>query len=270
MLIIGDNGNQRILQFSLNNPSAVATVIAGSNGEGCELNQFSDIVGVGLDSSGRLYGADYTCNQLVRFPSNSSSTTSGTLLGTVNVATMISINQITDDIYVVSYDDNAVYKFIGGSETAVVAAGSNGYGNALNQLAGPNGVYYDYLYTNALYVTDTRNHRVMKFPPDSTSATYGTIVAGDDEAGSGANQLNNPRSTLIDSQGTLYISDGDNNRVQRWLQNSSSGTTVVGGTKGTASNQLHFPEQILFDKYNNLLVVDRSNNRVQRFNLTTC
>ncbi|CAF4267236.1 unnamed protein product, partial [Adineta steineri] len=109
----------------------------------------------------------------------------------------------------------------------------------------------------ALYVTDTGNHRIMKFPSGSTSATYGTVVAGGNGAGSGANQLNNPRSILVDSQGTLYISDGDNNRVQRWLQNAKSGTTIVGGTKGTASNQLRWPEQILFDKYNNLLVSDR-------------
>ncbi|CAF0903667.1 unnamed protein product [Adineta steineri] len=270
MLIIGDNGNQRILRVSLNNPSAVATVIAGSNGKGCEINQFSDIFGVGLDSSSRLYGADFTCSRLVRFPSNSSSTTSGTLHDTVNASAMISINQLTNDIYVASYYDNTIYKFIGGSGSPVVAAGGNGDGNELNQLANPYGVYYDYLYTHALYVTDTGNHRVMKFPPDSTSATYGTVVAGDNGAGSGANQLHDPRSILIDSQGTLYISEGYNNRVQRWLQNASNGTTVVGGTKGTASNQLNWPEQILFDKYNNLLVSDADNNRIQLFNLTTC
>ncbi|CAF4314421.1 unnamed protein product, partial [Adineta steineri] len=189
----------------------------------------------------------------------------------INTPELLFINELTDDIYVVSYGDNAVYKFVGGNGSPVVAAGGNGNGNASNQLAGPNGVYYDYLYIHALYVADAGNHRVMKFPSDSTSATYGTVVAGGNGAGSGANQLNNPRSILVDSQGTLYISDGDNNRIQRWLQNANSGTTIVGGTRsGTASNQLHFPDQILFDKYNNLLVVDRNNNRIQRFNLTTC
>ncbi|CAF3821736.1 unnamed protein product, partial [Adineta steineri] len=260
MLTVVDDGNQRVLRFSLYNSSSVATVIAGSNGLGCNMNQFYWANGIGVDSSGRLYVADYYCNQVVRFPSNSNSTTSGTLLGSVPVAAFISINQLTDDIYVVSNSDNAIYKFVGGSGSAVVAAGGNGNGNALNQLSGPNGVYYDYLYTSSLYVTDNGNYRVMKYPSGSTTATYGTVVAGGNGAGSAANQLNNLRSIVVDHQGTLYIADGSNNRIQRWLQNASSGTTVVGGTQGTATNQLNWPETVLFDKYDNLLVVDRGNN----------
>ncbi|CAF4162948.1 unnamed protein product, partial [Adineta steineri] len=270
MLIVSDYGNQRILQFSINYPPSVATVIAGGNGYGCSLNQFMATVGVALDSSGQLYASDPGCFRVVRFPSGSNSTTSSTLIGSVASAEQLSIDTLTDDIYVVSYSDNAVYKFVGGSGSPVIAAGGNGNGNALNQLSSPNGVYYDYLYTSSLYVTDNGNYRIMKFSSGSTSTTYGTVVAGGNGAGSGKNQFSNPRSILVDSSGTLYIADGDNNRVQRWLQNASSGTTIVGGTKGTASNQLHFPEQILFDKYNNLLVSDRSNNRIQLFKLTTC
>ncbi|CAF4200688.1 unnamed protein product, partial [Adineta steineri] len=270
MLIVSDYGNNRILRVSINYPPSVATVIAGGNGAGCKMNQFKTTIGVALDSSRQLYVGDSDCSRTIRFPANSNWATSGTVVGSVRTPQNLFINPSTGDIYVVSYSKNAIYKFIGGSETAVVAAGDNDYGNALNQLAGPNGVYYDYVYTHALYITDTQNHRVMKFPSGSTSATYGTVVAGGNGAGSGANQLNNPRSILVDSQGTLYISDGNNNRVQRWLQNAKSGTTVVGGTEGTALNQLGFPEQILFDKYNNLLVSDRDNNRIQLFKLTTC
>ncbi|CAF0822768.1 unnamed protein product [Adineta steineri] len=271
-LIVADMGNQRVLQFSLNNPPSVATVIAGGNGQGCNMNQFNIPAGVGRDSSGQLYVADYGCNQVVRFPSNSNSTTSGILLGSITLATLISIHQLTlnDDIYVVSYNDNAVYKFVGGSGSPVVAAGGNGNGNASNQLSGPNGVYYDYLYTNSLYVADSGNNRILKFASGSTSATYGTVVAGGNGAGSGANQLNSPRSIVVDSNGTLYISDQANNRIQRWLQNANSGTTIVCGTQGAAANQLYYPEQILFDRYQNLLVADRFNNRIQLFNLTAC
>ncbi|CAF0889125.1 unnamed protein product [Adineta steineri] len=269
-LIVADFGNQRILQFSINNPPSVATVIAESNGQGCNMNQFNGPVGVVLDSSGQLYVADYVCNQVVRFPSGSNSATTATLLGSVAQAALLSLDQLTNDIYVAGSNDNAVYNFVGGSGSPVVAAGGNGNGNALNQLSGPNGVYYDYLYTDSLYVTDSGNNRVINFPSGSTIATYGTVVAGGNGAGSGANQLNNPRSIVVDSTRTLYISDASNNRIQRWLSNATSGTTVVGGTTGTASNQLNWPEQILFDKYGNLLVVDRGNNRIQMFNLTTC
>ncbi|CAF1044652.1 unnamed protein product [Adineta steineri] len=249
MLIVADSGNQRILRFSLDNPLSVATVIAGSNGYGCNMNQFQGLYGIGVDSSGQSYVTDFFCNQIVRFPSNSNSTTFGTLLGSIALAASISINQLTNDTYVVSNNDNAVYKFVGGNGPAVVAAGGNGNGNALNQLSGPVGVYYDYLYTNSLYVADSNNNRVLKFPSGSTNATYGTVVAGDNGAGTGANQLNNPRSIIVDSSGTLYIADTYNNRIQRWLQNATSGITIVGGIQGTASDQLYFPETVLFDKY---------------------
>ncbi|CAF0838789.1 unnamed protein product [Adineta steineri] len=270
MLIVADYGNHRILRFPITNPPSVATVIAGGDGAGCNMNQFRSPDGIGIDNSGRLYVADYACNQIVRFPSNSNSTTNATFLGSIAQAALISVNQLTNDIYVVSHTDNAVYKFVEGSGSPVIAAGGNGNGNASNQLSGPNGVYYDYLYTNSLYVTEIGNNRVIKFPPGSTNATYGTVVAGGNGAGSGASQLNNPRSIIVDSNGTLYIADGGNNRVTRWLKNASSGTTVVGGTSGTASNQLNFPETVLFDKYGNLLISDRRNNRIQMFNLTTC
>ncbi|CAF0996966.1 unnamed protein product [Adineta steineri] len=249
MLTVVDYGNQRVLKFSLNNPSSVATVIAGSNGVGCNMSQFYLPNGIGVDSSGQLYVSDYQCNQVVTFPSNSNSTTSGTLLGSVAGAALISINQLTNDIYVVSYYGNVVYKFVGGSGSPVVAAGGNGNGNALNQLSYPVGVYYDYLYTNSLYVADSSNNRVLKFPSNSTSANYGTVVAGGNGPGIGANQLNDSRSIVVDSNGTLYIADAGNNRIQRWLQNATNGTTIVGGTQGAASNQLNWPETVLFDKY---------------------
>ncbi|CAF1073241.1 unnamed protein product [Adineta steineri] len=271
LLTITDLGNQRILQFSLNNPPSAATVIAGGNGHGCNMNQFRSVDGISVDNSGQFYIGDYDCGRFVRFPSNSNSATNGTLLSSSNAIAEVFINPLTNDVYFVGAVNNAIYMFVGGSGSQVTVAGGNGGGDALNQLSGPNGVYYDYLYTNALYVADSNNHRVMKFPSGSTSVTFGTVVAGGHGAGSGANQFNSPRSILVDSSGTLYIADGNNHRVQRWPLNAISGTTIVGtGTSGTAANQLNVPEQILFDKYNNLLVADRYNNRIQLFNLTTC
>jgi len=55
----------------------------------------------------------------------------------------------------------------------------------------------------------------MKFPSGSTSATSGTVVAGTGTAGSAANQLNNPRSVVVDCAGILYITDAGNRRVKK-------------------------------------------------------
>ncbi len=77
----------------------------------------------------------------------------------------------------------------------------------MNQLNQPNSVYFDYLYTNSLYVADSGNNRILKFPSGSTSATIGTIVAGSSSSGSGSNQLDHPRYLVADCNGILYIGD---------------------------------------------------------------
>jgi len=87
----------------------------------------------------------------------------------------------------------------------------------LNQLDTPVDVYFDYLYTNSLYVIDSGNNRVLKFPSSSTNATFGTIVAGSNSGGNGLNQLNNPRNLVVDSNGILYISDKSKRKFEKGL-----------------------------------------------------
>lgn len=68
----------------------------------------------------------------------------------------------------------------------------------------------------------------------------------------------------------FYFHILDNNRIQRWLPNATSGDTVAGGTSGVAANELVFPETVIMDANYSLLVVDRMNNRIQLFNITVC
>jgi len=66
-----------------------------------------------------------------------------------------------------------------------------------------------------LYVVDSGNNCILKFPPNSTNATYGTIVAGSSSGGSSSNQLNNPWALVVDRNGILYISDGGTRKFKR-------------------------------------------------------
>ncbi|CAF4084145.1 unnamed protein product, partial [Adineta steineri] len=97
----------------------------------------------------------------------------------------------------------------------------------------------------------------------------GQIVAGT-TSGSSASQLNNPSCLYIDNNNTLYICDHDNNRVQKWIQGATTGTTVAGdsaGTQGSTSTLLKTPIDLTFDTNGFMYVVDNGNNRVQRFAL---
>ena len=95
----------------------------------------------------------------------------------------------------------------------------------------------------------------------------GVVVAGTNGGGN-ANQLNNPTCLYIDSNDTLYICDHDNNRIQKWVQGATSGTTVAGsssGANGASSILLNQPIDLTFDQNGYMYVVDYKNNRVQRF-----
>ncbi|CAF1210210.1 unnamed protein product [Adineta steineri] len=82
LIIVGDNGNSRVIQFHLNNPSSNGTVIAGGNGYSCtSLNQFHNTVGIALDSSRHLYVSDSGCSRILMFPPNSNSSTFGHIFG---------------------------------------------------------------------------------------------------------------------------------------------------------------------------------------------
>ncbi|CAF4518700.1 unnamed protein product, partial [Didymodactylos carnosus] len=145
-------------------------------------------------------------------------------------------------------------------------------GNATNELESPNGAYYDSA-TGKLYVADTGNHRILQFPPGSARDTFGVVVAGNGIAGNGANQLHSPSDVIVDQNGTLYIADRFNNRIQRWLPNATSGDTILGsatGASGTAANLLDNPSTLRFGSNNSLFVVDQNNHRVQLFNLLSC
>jgi len=55
------------------------------------------------------------------------------------------------------------------------------------------------------------------------------IVAGGNSAGSSAEQLNYPEDVYVDIDGSMYIADRLNNRIQKWVPGATSGITVAGG-----------------------------------------
>ena len=70
----------------------------------------------------------------------------------------------------------------------------------------------------------------------------GTTIAGGSWIGSGANQLDRPRYIAVHGNGDLYISDYENNRIQKWAPGATEGITVAGGNgSGSAANQIRWP-----------------------------
>ena len=84
--------------------------------------------------------------------------------------------------------------------------------------------------------------------------------------GVASNQLYNPYILAIVSSNTLYISDGLNNRIMKWVIGASSGSTVCGnanGTAGSSASTLNEPVGIVLDSSNNIYLADFLNYRAQ-------
>ena len=81
--------------------------------------------------------------------------------------------------------------------------------------------------------------------------------------GSGDGQFNGPAGIAVDSNGNIYVADGNNNRIQMF---SSDGTFITQwGSYGSGDGQFMQPTSITVDSSNNIYVVDKNNNRIQKF-----
>ena len=117
---------------------------------------------------------------------------------------------------------------------------------------------------DVLYIADTWNHRILRWPLNGTSST---IVAGGQGSGPNSTQLNVPSAVFIDKYGGILVTDQGNYRAQYFGNGSLIGRTVVGsGTYGTANNQIgESMGGITLDSNNNVYITDNSNNRVAKW-----
>ncbi len=95
----------------------------------------------------------------------------------------------------------------------------------------------------------------------------GITVAGyTGQNGTSSDFLNIPYGIALDStQTALYIADQFNNRVQKWIINSTTGTTVAGQANATtcSSNScLYVPTGICLDSNNNMYVADSYHHKI--------
>lgn len=70
---------------------------------------------------------------------------------------------------------------------------------------------------------------------------------------------------MLGSSNVVYVTDQPNHRVQKWIINATTGSTVAGqssGVLGSALNQLSYPSDLAVDASGNLYIVDGGNNRV--------
>ncbi|CAF0805933.1 unnamed protein product [Adineta steineri] len=218
---------------------------------------------------------------------------------TINVSTNKTNNSIEQPVLVNHINIDRKWK-----QHGITIAGGNRYGNQLNQLARPRGIYIDDDH-QTIYIADCWNHRIVEW---KNGANTGQVVAGGNGQGNRSDQLNRPRDMIVDKKNdsiiicddgnrrvvkwsrqngktgetiisdidccrltmdnnrNLYVSDWKKNEVRRWKQGEREGTIVAGGNgEGNYLNQLDCPSYIFVDKDHSVYVSDRHNKRVMKW-----
>ncbi|CAF1009782.1 unnamed protein product [Adineta steineri] len=243
-IFIADFNNHRIVKWSCD--AKEGQIIAGENGQGNRIDQLHHPTDVIVDQQNHsIIIADSENKRVVQW---------------VNQKQQILIQNI--DCYGLAVDKNGFLYVsdrvknevrrwkMGEYNQGTIVAGGNGKGNQLNQLYGPTFIFVDE--DQSIYVSDSDNHRVMKWKKGSKN---GTVVAGGNGEGRNLTQLSSPYGVTVDDLGQIYVADRGNDRILRWYEGK------------VEEIQLNGPRDLSLDDEGNLYVVDLGNNRIVKFEI---
>src|SRR5690606_24690742 len=115
------------------------------------------------------------------------------------------------------------------------------------------------------YVADSRNHRVQKFDADGnlvwTSGTFGTL----DTNTAGAGQFNEPWGVGVGPDGSVYVADTWNHRVQKLDANGQFITMWGRFGQGESIDAFWGPRAVVVDDRGRVFVSDTGNKRIAVF-----
>jgi sugar lactone lactonase YvrE len=167
------------------------------------------------------------------------------------------------NLYLADTENHRIVKVSPSGDTLAMW-GSDGRGPV--QFHRPAGVAVDS--DGNIYVADSGNNRVQKLSPAGQSlAIWQYCLPGSNPCapapGSDPGQFFDPEGIAVDGQGNVYVSEVDNNRVQKLTRDGKS-IAVWGGAQGSGPGQFNSPFGLSLDRVGNVYVADLNNNRVQK------
>lgn len=259
-IYIADTYNHRIVEWKRG--ATTGQIIAGGKGKGYQSNQLNYPHSVIIDrQTDSLIVADRGNRRVMQWARQNDG------CGTTIISNVDCWGLALDKhgyLYVSDIDKHEIRRWKIGEREGLLVAGGNGKGNRLNQFNEPRYIFVDQ--NETIYVSDCKNHRIVKW---MKGAREGIVLAGDQtsfSSGKSLKQLSYPHGLIVDQSGTIYVVDGKNDRIIRWLKDGKEGQMIIGEHgRGSEMKQLKNPRDLAFDQQNNLYVLDYDNQRVQKF-----
>ena len=224
--------------------------------EGTDPGEFDDLSGIAVGADGKVYVADTDNNRVQILDS------SGTPLlqrAGFNAPEGVAVDS-SGNVFVADTDNNRVV--ILDSDGTVTQTLTTG-GVDAGPFQYPSGVAVT-PDGATLYVADWYNHCVQVFTWDSTQYVYSTIIGVYDTWGSGNAQFSNPQGVAVGPDGSVYVADTSNRRIQKF--DADGGYLTQWGEYGGANGQFWDPAGVTVDSEGNVWVADTGNGRIQKFN----
>ncbi|MFA6434677.1 MAG: hypothetical protein WCW52_08275 [Elusimicrobiales bacterium] len=259
-LWVSDLLNSRLLHFAAApNSGDSADRVLGQLADntaipGVTANVISGASAIALDSGNNLWAADSANHRVLRFPAATAAYGAADIvLGQGGLFNSGAVN--------------------GGGTTA---AGTLNWPSGLSFAAG-----------DTLWVSDSDNNRVLRFPAPVTSATPADLALGQANLtgnlpGVSQTALNGPGGVFADPSGALWVSDVYNSRILRFdspTANGAAAVLVLGQAHFTgaspnraalspAADTLSAPNDILVAGSSRLWIADTANNRLLQSDLS--
>ena len=208
-LYVIDLGNRRVQQLSLDGTNA--TTVPALSGLNYPYYLY-------VDDDSNIYLSDTYNHRVLLFSLNA---TNGTIVAGTG------IDGSRDDqlhspygvfvtraktIYIADASNNRIMKWLPGANSGIRVAGDATVGYRSTQLPFPTQILVDA--NEYMYISDGGNGRIIRWAPNSTFGVC--IIACFQSSGTASTQLNSPHSLAFDSNGSLYVCDYGNHRVQKF------------------------------------------------------
>jgi len=267
-VIVVENGGYRVMKFDAS--GALVWTLGQAGVPGSDNAHFGSwwsgpAGNPAIDGMGRVYVSD-TGNDRIQILS-----ASGAYLSTFGswgtgpyqfwCPSGLAINPTNGDIFVTDRCNQRIQVFTKDRIYKATLGVLDEPGNDNAHFSNPYGVAVDA--NGRVYVADEANQRVQRCTLSGTSYTCTTFAGVTGEWGDDFDHLC-PRSVAVDNVGHVYVTDGDNHRVQVF-DDSGAYLTTIGGPWGTKPGEMRGPYGVAVDSMGNVYAADNENHRVQKY-----
>lgn len=261
-LVVADQWGNALVEFTLTTTGA--TFAAKRFGGAASQDGVNAPRGMAIDEQGRLLVVDWWNQRIVRSALDGSadftwgSRGPSDVDGALNYAWDVAVQPGTDRVFVANRESNRISVF---TTDGQFVTNQLLKGNTNGRIIFPQGVAFDPT-DGTLLVADGGNHRIQRFSVAADASLVWVATYGGTSPGTAAGQFNVPTGIDVAADGTVWVADTGNSRVQKRDPATGQWTAYdqPGGT--TADHRLSRPWGVTVAADGTIWIADSGKRRI--------